>query len=189
VAAPRPNQPKEPATRIPKKATKFSADLWAKSVGERIQLLIDPKPETARDFIRAGIESFGPEDLVYFIENDMDLIPVLHEWMELDNKWVQPWAKTVVRIWWPQIYGAAMNPQQILAEIRVHDPAKGAVLDTPRGRIWLNATIFNLLSFFRAFGEIEGAGVIQPPPNLPERLKRYALKGAARVTAAVRGRQ
>src|ERR1700675_4438860 len=104
---------KEPPTRIPKRASRFAASLWAKSVGERIRLLIDPSPQTASDFIRAGIESVGVEDLAYFIETDQDIIPVLYEWLELDNGIVRPWARSVVRIWWPQIFEAAMNPRQM----------------------------------------------------------------------------
>ncbi len=160
----------EPPTRIPPKASGFAASLWAKSVAERIQLLLDPNPETAADFIRAGIESFDAYDLQRFVETDADLIPHLKEWMELDNTMVRPLAQTTIRIWWPQIFAAAMNPRQLLEDIRAHDPGKGAVLDTPKGRIWFNSTVYNLLTFFRGYARIEGDGQIVPPPNMPERL-------------------
>ena len=181
-----PTQGKEPATRVPPKASKFSAELFAKSVGERVQLLLDPKPETARDFIRAGIESSSAEALAQFVKEDRDLIPLMKEWLELDNPMVRPWAQTIIRIWWPQIFPAAMNPAQLLADIRAHDPAKGAVLDTPKGRIWFNSTVYNMLTFFRGFAQIQGDGEILPPPNMPERLKRKALKGAVRLIDRVR---
>lgn len=189
MATPSPPPPREQLpTRIPQKASSFSAQLWAQSVGERIQLLLDPKPETAANFIRAGIESFDVQDLAVFIHTDRDLIPLLYEWMQLDDKLVAPWAKSIIRIWWPQIFAAAMNPAQLLEDIRRHDPAKAAVLDIPKGRAWFNWTIFNLLTFFRAYAEIKGDGIIQPPPNLPDRLRRLALEGAVTVIERVRRR-
>jgi len=187
VAAPSP--PREPATRIPRKASSFAASLWAKSVGERIQLLINPSPETAADFIRAGIESFDAVDLQRFIANESDLIPVLKEWLELDNPVVRHFAQTTIRIWWPQIFAAAMNPRQLLADISAHDPQKGAVLSTQRGTIWFNATVYNLITFFRGYAQIQGEGVIQPPPNLPERMKRKALAGIGAVMTRIENPQ
>jgi len=178
----------EPPTRIPPKASGFAASLWAKSVSERIQLLLDPSPETAADFIRAGIESFEAPDLQRFVATDADLIPLLKEWMQLDNAMVRPLAQTTIRIWWPQIFAAAMNPRQLLEDINAHDPTKGAVLYTPKGRIWFNATVFNLLTFFRGYARIEGDGQIVPPPNMPEKLKRKALRGAVRLLSKVQGR-
>ncbi len=152
-------------------------------------MLIDPNPETAGLFMRAGLESFAPNELRHFIETDQDTIPMLYEWLELDDPFVRPWAKTVVRIWWPHIFNAGMNPIQLLHDIKRDNPPVGAILDTPPGRIWLNATCFNLLNFFRVYAAIEGDGVIVPPPNLPERLKRRALRGAAGVIERVRGRR
>src|SRR5208282_6860443 len=128
-----PEQPKDLKSRAPKGASGFAADLWKQSVGQRIQLLIDPKPETASEFIRAGIESFDVRTLAYYVENDSDLLPQLREWMALDHDTVRPWAQTIIRIWWPQIFAAAMNPRQLLADIQAHDPAKAAVLSTPKG--------------------------------------------------------
>ena len=182
------NTSTEPPTRIPPKASGFAASLFAKSVAERVQLLLNPSEETAADFIRAGIESSDAADLRRFVENDMDMIPIVKEWMELDNAMVRPLAQTTIRIWWPQIFAAAMNPRQILEDIRYHDPEKAAVLDSPKGRIWFNATIFNLLTFFRGYAKIEGDGQIVPPPNMPERLKRKALRGAVSVMRKVQGR-
>ena len=180
-----PNQPKDLPTRAPKNASGFAKQLWTQSIGQRIQLLIDPKPETASEFIRAGIESFDSPALLYYIEHEADLLPQLREWMALDNDTVRPWAQTIIRIWWPQIFAAAMNPKQILEDIRQHDPAKAAILDTPKGRDWFNATIYNLLTFFRGYARIAGDGTIQPPPNFPERMRRKALTGAARLLSKV----
>jgi len=176
-----PSQPKDLQTRAPSKASKFAADLWTRSVGDRIRLLIDPSPETAATFFRAGLESFDVQDLRAFVESDRDVIPLLVEWMALDHEIVRPWAQTVVRIWWPHIFAQAMNPAQMLADIARDDPVKGAVLNTPKGRIWFNSTVFNLITFFRAYAKIEGDGVIQPPPSIPDRLRRRGLRGAARV--------
>jgi hypothetical protein len=82
-----------------------------------------------------------------------------------------------------------MNPRALLEEIRRDHPDLAAILDTPSGTRWYNATVFNLLTYFRAYGQIRGDGVIQPPPNLPERLRRRALTGVAGVIEKVRGRQ
>lgn len=174
-------------SRAPKKASSSAARMWLAPITERIQLLIDPKPETARDFIRAGIESFDVQDLARFIHEERDLVPPLKDWLALDNDTVRPWAQMVIRIWWPQVFAAAMDPAQILADIRAHDPWKAQVLDTPKGRIWFNATIYSLITFFRGYAHIEGDGVILPPPRFPERMRRKALRGAVRVMERVRG--
>ena len=181
-----PNQPKDLQIRAPKKATKFAFDLWTQSVGQRIQLLINPGPDTAAMFIRAGLESFDVGDLALYIRESRDVIPVLREWMALDHDIVRPWAKTIIRIWWPYIFPAAMNPAQMLADIERDDPAKGQLLRTKEGLAWFNATVYNLITFFRAYAQIQGDGVIQPPPNLPDRLRRKALKGVAGVMERVR---
>ncbi len=178
----------EPPTRIPPKASGFAASLWAKSVAERVELLINPSEEAAADFFRAGLESFDVHDLRLFIEQERDVIPLLREWMQLDNGLVRPVAQATIRIWWEPIFRTAMNPGQILADITAHDPAKGAILNTPKGRVWFNSTIFLLLTFFRGYASIAGDGQIIPPPNMPERLKRKALRGAVRVMNKVQGR-
>jgi hypothetical protein len=183
-----PSPPTNLPSRAPKNASGFARDLWMQGIGERIQLMLDPSSENAAMFIRAGIESFDAVQLRHYIDTDGDLIPVLREWMELDHALVRPWAQTVLRIWWPQVFAAAMDPQQLLADIRLHDPDKGRVLDTPKGRIWFNATVYNLITYFRAYAKIEGNGTIEPPPNLPERLKRKALQGAGAVMAKVQNR-
>jgi len=178
-----PNQQmvKEPETRVPRKASGFAADLWSQSVWERVQLLINPSPETAKTFMRAGLESFDLADLRLYISTQRDVIPLLREWMQLDHDLVRPWAQSIIRIWWPQIFEAAMNPAQMLADIARDDPAKGALLATKEGRDWFNATIFNLISFFRGYARIEGDGVVQPPPNFPEKLRMKALGGGSRI--------
>jgi hypothetical protein len=179
--------PAEPPTRVPRKASPFAARLWAQSVGERIELLINPNPETAGTFIRAGIESFDAQDLALYVETEEDVIPLLVEWMQLNNGMVKPLAQMAIRVWWTSIFDAAMDPVGMLADIRTNDPQKGAILDTPKGRAWFNVTVYNLLVFFRAYGGIQGDGRIEPPPNVPDRLKRRALTGAARLIDKVRG--
>jgi hypothetical protein len=158
-------------------------------VWERFQVAVNPTPEVAATLFRAAIESFDAQDLRIYIENDKDVIPLLREWLQLDNGMVRQLAPTIIKIWWQEIFAVAMNPARLLADIRREHPELGALLDTPRGTVWFNATIFNLVTFFRAYGRIEGDGVIQPPPHLPERLKRRALKGAAGVVEKIRGRQ
>jgi hypothetical protein len=184
-----PNQVKEPPTRIPPKASRNAASLWALSVWERFQLAVNPTPEVAATLFRAAVESFDARDLRYYVENEMDVIPLLREWLQLDNGMVHQLAPTIVRIWWQQIFAVGMNPRALLEEIRRDHPDLAAILDTPSGTRWYNATIFNLITYFRAYGQIQGDGIIQPPPNLPERLRRRALKGAAGVVEKVRGRQ
>ena len=181
-------KPKEPPTRVPKKASRFAARLWAKSVVERVQLLIDPSPETARTFFQAGLESFDINDLRFYIETDQDVIPLLREWMQLDHDLVRPWAQTVLRIWWPVLFDTAMNPARILADITADDPEKGALLSTPKGRVWFDSTIFLLISYFRWYAQIVGDGQILPPANMPDKLKTKALTGAVRLMKKIQGR-
>ena len=156
---------------------------------ERFQLAVNPTPEVAAMLFRAAIESFDARDLLYYIQNDKDVVPLLKEWLQLDHGMVKQLAPSIIRIWWQQIFAVAMNPRALLDDIRLDHPELAVILDTPKGTQWFNATIFNLVTYFRWYGRIEGDGVINPPPNFPERLRRKALRGVAGIVEKVRGRQ
>jgi hypothetical protein len=181
-------RPTEPATRIPRKASPGAAQLWGMSVLQRFQLAVNPDEETAKLLFRAGIESFDERDLALYVQRNEDVIPLMREWMQLDHPMVRPLAQSIIRTWWyPYIYNVGMDPEALLQDIVRDDPRKGAVLNTPAGRRWWNATVYNLFVFLRAYAQIPGEGGIAPPPNMPEKLKRRALAGASRLLQKIQG--
>lgn len=171
----------EPPPWAPRTATTAAKRLWLQPLAEKWDLLMNPSEGNARLFIRAGIESFDAASLQHAIENDIDVVPLIVAALKLDNDWIRPWAKTALRIWWQKVYIAGSDVPRILAEISTHDPPKGVLLNTPRGRVWLNATVWNMLNFFRGYAEIKGEGAIAPPLTLPDRLRRKALQAGTHI--------
>jgi hypothetical protein len=177
-----------PPTRIPQKASNFAARLWGLSIWERFQLAVQPNEETAALLFRAGLESFAPDELRDYVENDRDVIPLMVEWMQLDNGLVRPLAQSILRIWWyPWIYNVWIDPLKLYNDVCKDNPALAPILRTAKGRAWWNITVYNLATFMRAYAGIQGDGRIEPPPNAPERLKRKALQGAARLMGKITG--
>ncbi len=146
---------------------------------ERVRLLLNPDPAVAREFVEVGIESFGVADLQRAVVIHLDLVPYFREWLQLDNEFVRPFAKRFLRIWWRDIYTAASNVPKLIEDVKRMDPEKGAILDSPEGRRWLNTNIYNLMTYFRAYGNIKDAdGVgrpIAPPKSLLLSLARKSL--------------
>ncbi len=126
-------------------------------------------------FIEIGFENFTVRDLETAVREQVDVIPLMSQWLHLEDMGIRPFARMAIRAWWREILDAAMHPMSVLESIRQQEPAKAAVLDTPEGRMWFNATLYNLIMWLRAFGKIKGDRVLQPPPVMPERLIRREL--------------
>lgn len=174
----------EPASWAPSGASERAKKLWLLPIMERMKLAVNPDPETAQLFWRAGFESFTAPQLRDAIVNSVDLIPYLRAKILLDDGPFHYVAKSVIRIWWRTIYDIGMHPKRILDDLQTNAPDLYVVLNTPEGRRWLNATVFNVLNYLRWYAEIKGGGAIAPPPSIPFRLMRRAL-GSPRASSAV----
>ena len=121
--------------------------------------------ELIRSMFSVLAQSFSLAEFDYAIATGYDLSTEVRR-RYLDNRFSKFIARAVIRNQWTSIWTYLMQPKLCRELIRQVDPAKGALLDTPAGRNYLNWLCWHVLVMLREKGEIKDCPVIRPPPGV-----------------------
>jgi hypothetical protein len=162
-------------TEVPEHASERATQMWSKHPFARLKDLLFPTEETAEDYAAALIESFNAEDLQRIINEKKTLVELAIRGGRLDNRWVRPWARVIIRRNAKAIYSALVGwpdfpdtgPSGIVRRADLSEPGKAAILRSPDGWAWLTWSCYKLALFLQQYAEIRDWPLILPPP-LPD---------------------
>ncbi|HTT74218.1 MAG TPA: hypothetical protein VMG99_08800 [Thermoplasmata archaeon] len=163
-----------PPTWIPPSASQRAQKAWSESPFTRARKLLYADEKTIAEYVTVGIESFSAQEMNWAIYNGYDVLPGLINKGALNHPILGHFAKRLVRLNWQSIHKALTHPRAIIEDVKARDPAKGAVLDSPHGRRWVDWTVYRVHSYLRVYAQIKGGGPVVPPQG--EDPIRHALE-------------
>ncbi len=173
-------QPSTAETWVPPGATGKVAEVFRMTVLDRVRMFMSrPSPETVESMILSSFTSYSPADTWKLIEYGHNVIPGLVDVAWLDNVFVRPWAKSIIRRNWDYVryylIGVASDPQSgpngLLLRMKLNDSPIFGVFDTPQGRAWLAWTCYHIAVFFRTYSEVKDPEPIVAP-DFPDPIRK-----------------
>lgn len=147
----------------PPSASPAARAMWDKNPMARFYDLLYLTDEKADEYTRLLFESFSVPELQAAVNEMYDIRPLVKDKAMLDEFVVGKLAKSVIRAHWQKIDSRLRQPRYILELLRRADPTKHAVLNTPRGRSWLNWTCYEIDGLLAYYAQPRGYVPMAPP--------------------------
>jgi len=128
------------------KKTNNTKPLTPQDTVKEVETLLKLPPELAHDrvltWIRASLYLISPEQAIYAIENNVRVDQLLFQALHLNHPLVSPLARNLFRIFWQSVSFYLTDAWQLYSILAVKPEVK-RVLDTEKGRRWLDQSILN----------------------------------------------
>jgi len=155
----------DPPSWAPPSASARAQALWKQSPFQRFYDLVHLTDQKADEYTALLFESFSVDEIQAAVVRMVDIRPLVREKAMLDEFVIGNLAKSVIRAQWSKIDVRLRNPGWILSTLKRTDPTKAAVLDTPRGHVWLNWTCYELQGLLGYVARPKNYRPMAPPPG------------------------